>query len=220
MSAPVPATLSRSQKLVLGTRVTRYMLTRTFQTPLYAIRRNRVNFLLFASTFCLAGSLWFSVRKISAGCVGLLINDGKAQPHVFDGGMMLLTNPLKDSYVSMRLSPVLKRFIRTYKTADNKDVEIHMRIALQIKLHWAPEIWTNFGRDFGRGFLEKEFDIDARQVLKNYTFSELTDTKRHSDLQMQVIEELKERLNDACAFHHLILKDPHEIEMEFRTPMF
>lgn len=39
--------------------------------------------------------------------------------------MLLVTNPIRDSYVSMRLSPVLKRFIRTYKTADGKDVEIY-----------------------------------------------------------------------------------------------
>ncbi|CAD7963704.1 unnamed protein product [Amoebophrya sp. A120] len=219
MSAPVPATLSRGQKLVLGTKISRYLLARTFQRPIYAIKRNRVNFLMFASTVSVAAACWFSVRRISPGCVGLLINDGKAQPHVFDGGMLLITNPLRDSYVSMRLSPVLKRFIRTYKTVDGKDIEIHMRCALKIKLHWAPEIWQTFGRDFGRGFLEKEFDLDAKDVLKKYTFIELTH-RRYADLQMQIIEELKERIGDACSFHHLELKDAHELEIEFRSPQF
>lgn len=77
MSAPVPATLSRAQKVVLGTKITKYLLARTFQRPIYAVKRNRVNFLLFASTLSVAAAYWFSVRRISPGCVGLLINDGK-----------------------------------------------------------------------------------------------------------------------------------------------
>eukprot|EP00971_Amphidinium_carterae_P217632 4320105-Amphidinium_carterae.1 len=75
--------------------------------------------------------------------------------------------------VQIRLIPVKKRFIREYKTKDGRDVEVRLICRLQPKVHWVPEIYVKFGKDYGKGFLEKEAHVDICEVCKQYTFDEL-----------------------------------------------
>eukprot|EP00913_Durusdinium_trenchii_P026333 g24709.t1 len=93
---------------------------------------------------------------------------------------------------------------------DGKDVEVRLVCRLQPKVHWVPEIYYKFGKDYGRGFLEKEASVDISEVVKKYTFSELVSGPEEA--VEAIAEEINLRIADACAFHKIkIAKDETSI---------
>eukprot|EP00441_Pelagodinium_beii_P039478 CAMPEP_0197637226 /NCGR_PEP_ID=MMETSP1338-20131121/12515_1 /TAXON_ID=43686 ORGANISM="Pelagodinium beii, Strain RCC1491" /NCGR_SAMPLE_ID=MMETSP1338 /ASSEMBLY_ACC=CAM_ASM_000754 /LENGTH=120 /DNA_ID=CAMNT_0043209617 /DNA_START=198 /DNA_END=560 /DNA_ORIENTATION=- len=115
----------------------------------------------------------------------------------------------------MRLIPVKKRFIKEYKTKDGRDVEVRLLCRLQPKVHWTPEIYYKFGKDYGRGFLEKEATVDIAEVVKNYTLDELVNGSE--EFVDSVADQLSSRIADACNFHKIkIAKD--ETTISFLDP--
>merc|ERR1711957_1037397 len=103
--------------------------------------------------------------------------------------------------INMRLIPVKKRFIKEYKTSDGKDVEVRLVCRMQPKVHWVPEIYYKFGKDYGRGFLEKEATVDIAEVVKSHTFEELISGSE--DSVEAIVDEISARLTDASAFHKI-----------------
>ncbi|KAF4695362.1 hypothetical protein FOZ60_004852 [Perkinsus olseni] len=81
---------------------------------------------------------------------------------------------------------------------DDRNVEIRMLCSISAKVHWMPEIYYKFGKDFGRGFLEREATIDVEEVVRKYTLEELLEDGEPLD---KAIAEIKLRLDDAAAYH-------------------
>ncbi|KAF4750528.1 hypothetical protein FOZ62_012358 [Perkinsus olseni] len=98
----------------------------------------------------------------------------------------------------MREIPAKKRFIKEFVTKDDRNVEIRMLCSISAKVHWMPEIYYKFGKDFGRGFLEREATIDVEEVVRKYTLEELLEDGEPLD---KAIAEIKLRLDDAAAYH-------------------
>lgn len=107
--------------------------------------------------------------------------------------------PFWEHVILIRENPVKKRFIKEFKTSDNKEIEARLIVSIQPPAHWMPEIFYKFGKDYGRTFLEREATIDFEEVCKRYTTKELLESGNDS----QAVAELKERLHDAAAFHRL-----------------
>merc|ERR1712194_762104 len=104
------------------------------------------------------------------------------------------------------------------KTKDGKEVEVRVLLRLQPKTHWTPEIYQNLGKDYGRAFLQREASLDIADVCSQHTFSDLTNPSKEL-YQLQVIEDLRSRLSDACAFHHIKMDDS-DLEVQFLVPLY
>uniref|UniRef100_A0A7S4PSM1 Band 7 domain-containing protein n=1 Tax=Alexandrium monilatum TaxID=311494 RepID=A0A7S4PSM1_9DINO len=143
-----------------------------------------------------------SMKRVAPGHVGLIEDRaGNLRPYVYDDGQLVLAIPIWQRCINIRLIPVKKRFIKEFKTKDGRDVEVRLLCRLQPKVHWVPEIYYKFGKDYGRGFLEKEATVDISEVVKNHTFEELV--RGSEDAVDAIAEEISDRLYDACAFHKI-----------------
>merc|ERR1712187_774137 len=135
---------------------------------------------------------------------------GNLRPYVYDDGQLVIAIPIWQRCINMRLIPVKKRFIKEYKTKDGRDVEVRLLCRLQPKVHWVPEIYYKFGKDYGRGFLEKEASVDIAEVVGNHTFDELV--KGPEENVDSIAAEIRDRVHDACAFRKIgIAKEETEI---------
>merc|ERR1712137_374777 len=88
-----------------------------------------------------------------------------------------------------------------YTTSDGKSIEVRLLCRLQPKVHWVPEIYYKFGKDYGRSFLEREATVDIEEAVKRYTFDELINGKEE-DVDA-IAEEITRNIQDACAFHKI-----------------
>lgn len=156
---------------------------------------------------CFGGIGFFSIalssmKRVTPGHVGLIEDwNGNLRPYIYDDSQLVLSIPIWQRCINMRLIPVKKRFIKEYKTKDDKDVEVRLLCRLQPKVHWVPEIYYKFGKDYGRGFLEKEATVDISEVVKKYTLGELV--AGPEDDMDAIAAEIATRLNDACSFHKI-----------------
>lgn len=143
-----------------------------------------------------------SMKRVTPGHVGLIEDwNGNLRPYVYDDSQLVLAIPIFQRLINMRLIPVKKRFIKEYKTKDDKDVEVRLLCRLQPKVHWAPETYMKFGKDYGRGFLEKEATVDIAEVVRRHTLKELV--AGSEDAVDKIAEEISNRISDACIFHKL-----------------
>merc|ERR1719174_1782150 len=143
-----------------------------------------------------------SMKRVTPGHVGLIEDwNGNLRPYVCDDSQLVLAIPGFQHIINMRLIPVKKRFIKEYKTKDGRDVEVRLLCRLQPKVHWVPEIYTKFGKDYGRGFLEREATVDIADIVRMYTLEELL---RGSEESIdRIADEISDRITDACTFHKL-----------------
>ncbi|CAJ1401310.1 unnamed protein product [Effrenium voratum] len=153
----------------------------------------------------------FSMKRVTPGHVALIEDwQGNLQPYIYDDSQMVLAIPFWHRCIHIRLIPVKKRFIKEFKTKDNRDVEVRLVCRMQPKVHWVPEIYYKFGKDYGRGFLEKEASVDISEVVKLHTFAELVSGPE--DAVEAIADEINLRINDACTFHKIkIAKDETSI---------
>eukprot|EP00929_Paragymnodinium_shiwhaense_P116012 TRINITY_DN85247_c0_g1_i1.p1 TRINITY_DN85247_c0_g1~~TRINITY_DN85247_c0_g1_i1.p1 ORF type:complete len:207 (+),score=40.14 TRINITY_DN85247_c0_g1_i1:172-792(+) len=143
-----------------------------------------------------------SMKRIVPGHVGLIEDmNGNLRPYVYDDSQLVLAIPIWQKCINMRMIPVKKRLIKEYKTKDGKDVEVRVVCRLQPKVHWVPEIYYKFGKDYGRGFLEKEATCDIEEVVKKYNLADLVSD--NEDLVEGIAKEIEDRISDACAFHKI-----------------
>merc|ERR1712187_356154 len=119
---------------------------------------------------------------------------GNLRPYVYDDGQLVIAIPIWQRCINMRLIPVKKRFIKEYKPKDGRDVEVRLLCRLQPKVHWVPEIYYKFGKDYGRGFLEKEVSVDISEVVLHHTFDELVSGS--DDAMDAITEEIRNRIHD------------------------
>jgi hypothetical protein len=133
-----------------------------------------------------------SMKRVTPGHVGLIEDyRGNLRPYVYDDGQLVLAIPIWQRCINVRLIPVKKRFIKEFKTRDSRDVEVRLLCRLQPKVHWVPEIYYKFGKDYGRGFLEKEASVDIAEIVGKHTFDELV---KGSEEAVDVIaEEIRNR---------------------------
>mmetsp|Transcript_10554 Transcript_10554/g.19427 ORF Transcript_10554/g.19427 Transcript_10554/m.19427 type:complete len:199 (+) Transcript_10554:108-704(+) len=143
-----------------------------------------------------------SMKRVTPGHVGLIEDwNGNLRPYIYDDSQLILAIPFFQHCINMRLIPVKKRFIKEYKTKDDKDVEVRLLCRLQPKVHWVPEIYMSFGKDYGRGFLEREATVDIQEVVKRYSFAELVSGEEEA--VDKIADEIADRVADACSFHKI-----------------
>jgi len=143
-----------------------------------------------------------SMKRVSPGHVGLIEDlNGNLRPYVYDDRQLVIAIPIWQRCINMRFIPVKKRFIKEYTTKDNRNVEVRLLCRLQPKVHWIPEIYYKFGKDYGRGFLEREATVDIADVVKNYTLDELVHGQE--DFVDRIADEISSRLVDTCCFHKI-----------------
>merc|ERR1712083_1113408 len=140
---------------------------------------------------------------------------GNLRPYVYDDGQLVIAIPIWQRCVNMRLIPVKKRFIKEYKTADGRDVEVRLLCRLQPRVHWVPEIYYKFGKDYGRGFLEREATVDIAEVVDKHTFDELI--RGPEDKVEAIAETISQRITDACTFHKIKIAN-EETSIVFLDP--
>ncbi|CAE7900154.1 unnamed protein product [Symbiodinium microadriaticum] len=160
-------------------------------------------------SFCVLTMM--SMKRVTPGHVGLIEDwQGTLRPYIYDDSQLVLAIPFWHRLINMRLIPVKKRYIKEFKTKDGRDVEVRLVCRLQPKVHWIPEIYYKFGKDYGRGFLEKEASVDISEVVKTRTFAELI-SGTEDDVDA-IAEEINQRIADACQFHKIkIAKDETSI---------
>ncbi len=114
-------------------------------------------------------------QKIVPGGHVVLKEDifGRVGNDIYADNQLVLKIPFYQKGVTIRTQPVKKRFIKEYITQDGRNVEVRVLTRLQPKIHWIPEIYRNFGKDYGRGFLEKEATHDVSMVCKDYAYDSL-----------------------------------------------
>merc|ERR1712151_1268519 len=123
------------------------------------------------------------------------------RPYIYDDGQLVIAIPIWQRCINIRLIPVKKRFIKEFKTRDSRDVEVRLLCRMQPKVHWVPEIYYKFGKDYGRGFLEKEASVDISEVVKMHTLAELVSGS--DDAMDAITEHISNRLNDAASFRKI-----------------
>merc|ERR1712217_353420 len=157
-----------------------------------------------------------SMKRVAPGHVGLIEDQmGNLRPYVYDDGQLVIAIPIWQRCIDMRLIPVKKRFIKEYKTSDGRDVEVRLLCRLQPKVHWVPGIYYKFGKDYGRGFLEKEASVDIAEVVNKHTYEELINGS--DDAVEKIAEAISSRISDACAFHKIKIAE-EETSIVFLDP--
>jgi hypothetical protein len=185
-------------------------------------RNNSRNLAVLSATLLTGTASFAALRLIPGGHVGLVVDRlGNVQPWVFESKQLVVIIPFWQQIVSMRTMPVRKRFIKEFKTKDGKDIEVRLVVSVEAKMHYLPETYKKFGKDFSRSFLEREASIDCEEVCKRYTATELmNDGPAYEEACM----DLSLRLDDAAAFHKLkivrgetsiVFVDPEADEDEF-----
>lgn len=114
--------------------------------------------------------------------------------------------------VTVRVLPAYKKMSRILTTKDGKEVEVAVKVRLQPKVAFVPEIYLRFGREFGRAFLHQELSIDLQSVVKEHTYAELISNDEKTD---KIVDDIVERFQDAAAFHKVIIT---EVSVVFRNP--
>lgn len=164
-------------------------------------KMNRRNLAALSVTIAAGFASFTALRLIPGGHVGLVVDRlGDVKPWVFESKQLVFVIPFWQKIVSMRTMPVRKRFIKEFKSKDGKDVEVRLVVSMEAKTHYLPETYTKFGKDFARGFLEREASVDCEEVMKKFTASELMND---GPAYEAACTELSLRLNDAAAFHKL-----------------
>lgn len=162
---------------------------------------NRRNLAALSATIAAGFASFTALRLIPGGHVGLVVDRlGNVQPWVFESKQLVFVIPFWQRIVSMRTMPVRKRFIKEFKSRDGKNVEVRLVVSMEAKLHYLPETYTKFGKDFARGFLEREASVDCEEVMKKYTAEDLMND---GPVYENACTELSIRLSDAAAFHKL-----------------
>eukprot|EP00386_Alphamonas_edax_P009978 GDKI01032564.1.p1 GENE.GDKI01032564.1~~GDKI01032564.1.p1 ORF type:complete len:222 (-),score=46.75 GDKI01032564.1:133-756(-) len=172
------------------------------------------NWRLVLGTTFMCGTFWSCTKRVPPGHVGLIEDwNGNLKPYIYDDKMLHLYLPIYQRPVSIRVIPVKKKLIREFQTADDKPIEVLLQAKLQPRIPYVPEIYLRFGRDFGRAFLEQEGIIDLTNVIKQHTYETLIANDSETD---KVVREIVTRLEEACAFHKLHIKD---VSIIFRDPL-
>ena len=185
-------------------------------------RANRRNLAVLSMTLFTGASSFAALRLIPGGHVGLVVDRlGNVQPWVFESKQLVIIVPFWQRIISMRTMPVRKRFIKEFQSKDGKEVEVRLVVSMEAKMHYLPETYQKFGKDFSRSFLEREASIDCEEVCKKYTAQELMND---GPAYEEACTELALRLDDAAAFHKLkivkgetsiVFVDPNADEDEF-----
>ena len=160
---------------------------------------NKKNIAVFGITATAGIASFATLKLIPGGHVGIVVDRlGNVRPYVFESKQLVIIAPFWERIVSMRTMPVRKRFIKEFTTRDGKAVEARLVVSMEAKMHWLPEIYKKFGKDFARSFLEREASIDVEEVCKKYTAAELMNDGPGYE---EACSDIALRLDDAAAFH-------------------
>lgn len=164
------------------------------------------------------------IKVVPPGYVGIIVRrNGEIDQFNNEGRMALFRIPFMDKPVAFRITPTRKKIIRKCATFDSKTVEVIIFLTLTAKLAFASHIYSVYGTNYTKGFVEKELYFDIDQVVKKYKLDDLvissdvveemysTDgdlyaTVRYNSME-SANEEIIERFQDAGAFNKIAVSD-------------
>eukprot|EP00922_Rhytidocystis_sp_ex-Travisia-forbesii_P030492 GHVS01045052.1.p1 GENE.GHVS01045052.1~~GHVS01045052.1.p1 ORF type:complete len:256 (+),score=54.26 GHVS01045052.1:107-874(+) len=173
------------------------------------------NLAAVGTSFSVFAGAWACSKRVPGGHVGLLEDwNGNVREELYDDDHLFFFLPIYYHTVVLRLFPVKKRLTRICQTKDKQPIEVCLQIRLQPKIAFCRDIYVRLGRDYARGFVEKEAVLDLDEVVREYTFDQLVHSKA-AEYSESASDQLLLRFKDACAFHRLIMT---EITVLFKNP--
>ncbi|EPR58527.1 putative prohibitin family protein [Toxoplasma gondii RUB] len=173
----------------------------------------RANARVLVGSLLLAGAAWSCGKRVPGGYVGFIqYRDGSVTPYLWEEQAVFPFLPYFQKPVTMRVLPAYKKMSKILTTKDGKEIEAAVKVRLQPKVAFVPELYLRFGREFGRAFLHQELSIDLRSVVKEHSYASLINNDEETD---RIVDEIVERFQDAAAFHKVIIT---EISVVFRNP--
>ncbi|AFZ81357.1 prohibitin-like protein, putative [Theileria equi strain WA] len=173
-----------------------------------------------------------AIKIVPPGYVGIIVRrNGEMDQFNNEGRMALFRIPFMDKPVAFRITPIRKKIVRKCLTSDSKTVEVVIFLTFTAKLAFATHIYSIYGTNYTKGFVEKELCFDIDQVVKKYnlddlvagvdiveemysTNSDIHATVTHSSME-SANEEIIERFQDAGAFNKIIVSD---VNISYRNP--
>ncbi|GIX64318.1 prohibitin family protein, putative [Babesia caballi] len=192
-------------------------------------RRRFLTFRLYFFSLLSLTVILAMIKIVPPGYVGLIVRrDGNIDQFNNEGRLALFYIPFLEVPVAFRTTPIRKKIVQTFTTRDGKQVEAVIFCDLQAKLAFASHIYTIFGNNFSKEFVEKELVFDVEQVVKKFDRADLliqtdeverlfsADGRRVAVLKAHdATEEIVERFQDAGAFNKITVSN---ISVSFRDP--
>ncbi|KAL8275817.1 hypothetical protein Esti_000380 [Eimeria stiedai] len=134
------------------------------------------------------------------------------RPYMFGSGELFFFDPMRTRVILMRAEPLKKKLLTTQTTKDNKAVEVFIQIRVAPKLAFVPEIFSHFGPNYAREFLDSEVELDIKNVVSSFSFDELVGEPPAGE---KAKEEIRDAVETAAAFFKLNIS---ETKLIFRDP--
>ncbi|EDO06387.2 SPFH domain / Band 7 family protein [Babesia bovis T2Bo] len=194
-------------------------------------RRKIIIFKLYFFSILSVTIILTMIKIVPPGYVGMIVRrDGTIDQFNNEGRISLFYIPFLEVPVAFRVTPIRKKIMEKFTTKDGQQVEVVIFFDLQAKLAFASHIYTIYGVNYSKEFVEKELMFDVEQVVKKFDKSELliqsdeverlfSREKKHiATLKThKATEEIIERFEDAGAFNKIIVS---KINVSFRDPSF
>lgn len=192
-------------------------------------RRRFLTFRLYLFSVVSLTVIFMMIKIVPPGYVGLIVRrDGRIDQFNNKGRLAMLYIPFLEVPVAFRTTPIRKKIVERFVTKDGQEVEAVIFFDLQAKLAYASQIYTIYGTNFSKEFVEKELVFDVEQVVKKYNRADLLVQSddiehliEHNGRQVATLKnheatsEIVERFNDAGAFNKIMISN---ISVSFRDP--
>ncbi|ORM40673.1 uncharacterized protein BXIN_2288 [Babesia sp. Xinjiang] len=192
-------------------------------------RRHIITFRLYFLSIVSLTVIFAMIKIVPPGYVGLIVRrDGQIDQFNNEGRIALFYVPFLEVPVAFRTTPIRKKIVEKFTTKDGHQVEAVVFFDVQAKLAYASHIYSVFGTNFSKSFVEKELMFDVEQVVKRFDKADLlvqsdeierlfsgagqhiATLKTH-----KATEEIIERFQDAGAFHKITVSN---VNVSFRDP--
>ncbi|SOV74178.1 prohibitin-like protein, putative [Plasmodium sp. gorilla clade G3] len=166
-------------------------------------------------TCCIITTLffYFTLKKVPEGYVCLVQNkyDGKVIPYIYDDLMTFFFNPLKYKVIHMRIIPIQRKYTNVYETLDKQKIKVKLEVKMKPKIPFIIDIYSTFGINYSTSYIEKEMDLDLKNVIKYYSLNTLLENNQgvndDNGTIDDAIDQIMDRFYDSSIFHKIILMD-------------
>ncbi|GFE54734.1 prohibitin family protein [Babesia ovis] len=192
-------------------------------------RKRIIIFKLYFFSLLSLTVIFAMIKVVPPGYVGLIVRrNGDIDQFNNQKRLSLFYIPFLEVPVAFRVTPIRKKIVQCFNTRDGQQVEAIIFLDLQAKVAFASHIYSIFGANYSKEFVEKELVFDVEQVVKQFDKNELL---IHSDeierlfnengqhiatlKSHKATDEIIERFQDAGAFNKIEVTN---INVSFRDP--
>ncbi|KYO02858.1 putative prohibitin-like protein [Plasmodium gaboni] len=166
-------------------------------------------------TCCIITTLffYFTLKKVPEGYICLVQNkhDGEVKPYIYDDLMTFFFNPLKYKVIHMRIIPIQRKYTNVYETLDKQKIKVKLEVKMKPKIPFIIDIYSSFGINYSTSYIEKEMNLDLKNVIKYYNLNTLLennqDVNDDNGTVDDAIDQIMDRFYDSSIFHKIILMD-------------